>query len=387
VRKEQMTMKQAIRTVLAVGWALPLLAWGVEAGAQQLGGMTIHGFGGWAAGYTDNANNYAAIASEDGRLDNYDFGLNLTAEPKDDLEIHTQLRWQSDIRGQSVELDYVFAQYSFSSRAAVRVGKVKSPLGLYTEILDIGTLRPFYLVPQARYDGIPPSYVGAGAAARVPVGSWELEIDAFVGQQDYEPVYAELPVGVSPETSAPILATVEILARGRDMLGGRANLHTPVSGLMVGLSGTTSRLFTSVAERQFTEVEDKRLVLLAAHVEYARESLTIRSEYYRGSGRSEFDAFYAELGYRIARRFEVAATYDWVDRTSSEALPIKQLTEHSSVGLGLDYWPDRRVAFKLAYYRVSGNALARPLAALEPAMTGTLEDTTNVVIVGTQFSF
>ncbi len=380
-------MPKLAKTIVRAGLALALLGLGVGADAQQSGGVTIHGFGGWAAGYTDNANDFASVATEKGQLDNYNFALNLTAELKDGIEIHAQACWQSDIEGESVELDYIFAQYAFSSHAAIRVGKVKNPLGLYTEILDVGTLRPFYLVSQARYDGIPPSYLGIGGSGRIRSGRWELEVDAFVGQQGYNPIKTEFVVGVNPQTSAPIVASVEVLSEGRDMLGGRANLHTPIPGLMLGSSASTSRLYTGVVGQELAETVDKRLTRLSAHVEYLRDNLTFRSEYAHGSGRAEFDSFYAELGYKITPQLQVAGMYDWADRTRPDLLSFSQLTEHSAFGLGLNCWPDPRIAFKLDYYRIRGNLFARPASALDAAVSGTLEKTTSVVIVGTQFSF
>ncbi len=373
--------------MVRTGLVLALLGLGAGADAQQPGDVAIHGFGGWAAGHSSNDNRYGAITGGNWALDNYYFALNLSAQPQEKLEIHAQPRWRTNADGQSLGVDYLFVQYSFSNRAAVRVGKVKNPLGLYTEILDVGTLRPFYLLSQARYDGTAPSYVGVGGVGRVPVGKWELELDGFAGQQNYEPISMELPVGVDPVTSVPILASVRIHSEGREMFGGRANLHTPVPGLMVGMSGSSSRIYSGLAGQELREEVDERLTLLSGHVEFARDRFTLRAEAFQASGRTEFSAWYAELSCRPTPQIELAATYEWLDRTKLGDLPLEQLGEHKAVGLGFNYWPDPRLVFKLDYYHVIGNALARPASAIEATLTGTLQDSTDVVIVGTQFSF
>ena len=52
---------------------------------------------------------------------------------------------------QDVELDYAFAEWFVSDALKIRMGRVKHPFGLYGEIFDVGTLRPFYLLPQSIY--------------------------------------------------------------------------------------------------------------------------------------------------------------------------------------------------------------------------------------------
>ena len=60
-----------------------------------------------------------------------------------------------------------------------------------------------------------------------------------------------------------------------------------------------------------------------------------------------------------------------------------------AVGYQDPHYVDPKPSFvvKLNYYRVEGNFHARPELSIQRAMMGTLNDTTDVFIVGTQFSF
>ena len=62
--------------------------------------VQIHGFGGWAYGETDG--NAYLVGTEEGRYDNADFALNVTAEPMENLSIVAQIR---DILSVDVEMD------------------------------------------------------------------------------------------------------------------------------------------------------------------------------------------------------------------------------------------------------------------------------------------
>jgi hypothetical protein len=174
----------------AAGWALAVAALlsCAEAQAQSSNERySLRGFGGWALGRTDNDNTYGYVAAGETEYANYNFALNLAAQPAEKVSVRAQAFWGEDLRGRNLDLDYVFAQYAQSPKLKLRVGKVLSPLGLYTETYNVGTLRPFYLLPQF-YSGttglLPQAYLGAGLTGVLPLGEhWELSYDADRGDR------------------------------------------------------------------------------------------------------------------------------------------------------------------------------------------------------------
>jgi hypothetical protein len=374
-----------MRQTRVVFLILAALAWAGAAQAQGDSPVAIHGFGGWALGHTDNGNSFGTIASNDTELNNYYFSLNLSARASDDLTVHAQANWGSDLLGKEVDLDFAFAQWAFAEGFSLRAGKIKNPLGLYTEIYDVGTLRPFYLLSQARYDGVSKSYTGGGLAWLGSRNEWEFSLDVFGGLLDNDPLRIDLPVGADPETRLPIFQSVLIDSEGRDLFGGRLAVRPPVTGLEVGFSYSRFVPYSSFGGGPKQESANGTANVYYIHADYTAGPLILRGETIHSRGNADFDTAYAEAAYGLTEKWQVAASYGWGDRGTLAATP--QLADHESFGVGLNFWPAPRVVFKANYYHISGNAFARPDNAVESAVLGTLEDTTNVFVAGVQWAF
>jgi len=153
-----------MRTTIAA--ALAALAVAAPASAVEVGAgqLSLNGFGSWGAGYT-NRNAYQT-GSMPGRWDNVAFALDVTAQPDERLTVAAQVFFQGGEAGDMMgRIDWAFASWRFSDAVTLRVGKVKQPFGIYGEIYDVGTLRPFQSLPAGLYgpaDFVGESYLGAG---------------------------------------------------------------------------------------------------------------------------------------------------------------------------------------------------------------------------------
>ena len=97
-----------------------------------------------------------------------------------------------------------------------------------------------------------------------------------------------------------------------------------------------------------------------------------------------------ESAYKFLDRWQLAASYDWYENKTLETVERSPaaFVKHDAVGVALNYWASPNLVLKLNYYRVDGNVFAKPTeTSLQHAMAGTLEEKTDVVILGTQFSF
>jgi len=117
--------------------------------AQNLEKISLHGFGAWGYGNT-NGNHYL-IGDEDGDYDHAQFYLNINANPFEKLSIIAQIGAHQGHLGVDFEFDYAFAEWVFSDALKFRIGKVKHPFGIYGELLNVGTIRPFFALPQGIY--------------------------------------------------------------------------------------------------------------------------------------------------------------------------------------------------------------------------------------------
>jgi hypothetical protein len=370
-----------------------------RAHAANVGGVEVHGFGGWATGYTGNGNRFGDTAADPVPFGSAYFSLNLSAAPTRTLSFNTQLFGVTALGEEGAEVDYAFLQWAPSSRFQLRAGKVKSPFGEYTEVYDVGTLRPFYLLPQALYVGpglVSKSYMGGGATGNLALGgSWELSYDAVVGEMTFQDFEVEAPIGFDPVTRRPEFGALQLQPSSKWLAGARLHIATPVDGLAFGGSYMNFDLRTARdGGEAIANPETPRHDMLMAHVEYLTEAIWFRAEGFqvRGDGENgqKIDAAYAELAWRFAPAWQVGTSWERYDNatpsTVERAVDPATIT-HEAIGLALNYWPRRNVVLKLNYYHVDGVVYARPESVVGALQTGTFDSTTDAVVFGVQFSF
>lgn len=346
--------------------------------------LDLHGFGGWAYGRT-NANSYLA-GDPQGKYRRGSFALNLSAHPNRELSIIAQTFWEQNDDATATEIDYAFAEWKFSDALKVRAGKVKQPFGIYTEVFDVGTVRPFLSLPQSIYGPvgtIAVGYQGIGLRGTSPIGhGWNLVYDLYVGGIQLEEYVAPFLVLRGDSVDVSGLAHEST----RDLAGTRLVLALPVQGLSVGGSAYTG----NEGDPDATKF---RHSVLGAQAEYLSDHLWLRGEYTHEIKQrlGGSDAVYGEAAYFLTRQWQLAARYERLEtrRTGIDPSPAPSLLKHDEFALGLNFWVAPEFVLKASYHGVRGNRLAGPdpdeLAATTAA--GQLKDRTRLVQLGAQFSF
>ena len=271
------------------------------------------------------------------------------------------------------------------------------PFGLYTEIHDVGTLRPFYLLPQF-YSGssglMPKSYLGGGVTGVVPLGeTWELGYDAFAGEVHFQEFPSNAVVGMDPATGVPIVRDVTMELIGRDMIGGRVLVGAPSKGLQVGAGLLRAGIEQRVDEgprEPFPAAADAELAQI--QVQYQRKGFMLRSEYFHGFvDTATLRAFYAEASYKITKQWQVAALYESTVIDPKLGSPYDGLPDnmrhHEAFGLGVSYWLSPELVVKLDGYSADGNFATRGATTFVDSLLGRAETKTGVVVAGVQFAF
>lgn len=337
--------------------------------------VKIHGYGGWVYSKTDGNNYY--LGSKKGDYENVNFALNLNASPVDKLVISAQVQFKQ-LRGvESVELDYAFAEYRLAKGVRLRFGQVKHPFGNYTELYDIGTYRPFLTLPLGIYGHgfTGKSYKGVGLTGSFDLkGKWSLNYDAYAGSLATE------NVGITADTKGNV----------RDVVGGRAVFHTPVTGLNFGVSAWKGNTIKGAVPGQ-----QKTII---GHAEYLNDKWSIRGE--GGEARladvATERSFYVEVARRLGKHWQPAARIDYVNVAIASSLGIiipPSYNRHRDVAAGLNYWFNDNVVLKCSYHNVYGNIFAFSQASFLDSLyaglaTGQFGDPkTNALQAGVQFSF
>lgn len=355
--------------------------------------LSIHGFGGWGYGKTDG--NKYLIGNKDGSFRNSQFALNITANPYEKLTINTQLYTEAGLAKDKVELDYAFFEWAFSDALKLRIGKVKCPFGIYSEVFDVGTVRPFYELPQAIYGkkGVTnKSYYGGGITGNIFLNNnWSFQYDLYGGELVFQDWINQVVVPI-PYDPYLYEYSMEITAFDEDMIGTRLVVHTPLEGLNFGVSyftGNPKFLIDGEVTNEF--IRPGRFFDWDLHVEYLSDSLSIRSEYLYAGRMHEKDltmeGAYIETAYKFLTNWQIAFQYN----TLKLVIPSYELDdteEHDEFAFGLNFWISSDFVLKCSYHIVDGTYFTLPDNLMETVMSGgSLKEKTNLFIFGTQFSF
>lgn len=373
----------ALATLLLIA-ATPLVA-------DDPANIAIHGFGGWAYGKTDGLT--TSIGTEKGNYDNAEFALNISAKPTENLSLVAQTRLTS-AAGSKTDLDYAFAEWAFSDALKLRVGRVKHPFGIYGEIYDVGTLRPFYLLPQSIYgpNGFTArAYNGAGLTGNVKLPKqWALQYDVYGGQIEGD---FETPGLLSGDSSLFLQPSIKFQYHVNDVYGGRVNVNTPVNGLSFGASGYRGKATTDL---QILSGEPTRNVT-DMHIDYSGDRITVRGEKGHLQNGRDFTvgSDYIEAAYKVTDHWQVAARTEKLDvhvnLNLAELPPIyPQLLKNSEKAVSLSYWFRPNFVIRGSVQQIKGNRFAFPAtsdAVMNALATDHLKDKTRLLVFGAQFSF
>jgi hypothetical protein len=383
-----MRLNTAHRLLAALG--LVMLA-AIPTFAADSSDIAIHGFGGWAYGKTDGLT--TSIGTQKGNYDNAEFALNISAKPYENLSLVAQTRLTSE-SGSHTDLDYAFAEWKFNDALKLRVGRVKHPFGIYGEVFDVGTLRPFYLLPQSLYgpNGFTArAYNGAGLTGNIRMPKkWGLQYDVYGGQIQGD---FETPGLIAGDPALFSQPSIKFQYKVNDTIGGRLSINTPINGLSFGGSGyrgkatTDISVLSGVATRTVNDI----------HVDYSGDRFTLRAEkgHLRNGTDFSVNSDYVEAAYKLTEHWQIAARTEklkvGVNLNLSQLPPIyPQLLKNSENAVSLSYWFRPNFVLRGSVQQIKGNRFAFPATSdevMQALATNHLKDTTRLLVFGAQFSF
>lgn len=114
--------------------------------------VNIHGF--ISQGYMKTTRNDFISGSKDGTFEFNEMGINFGYKPLDDLLIGVQFfaRDLGSTGNDEVVVDLAFADYRLKDYLGIRAGKMKNPMGIYSETRDVDMLRTCIFLPLSVYD-------------------------------------------------------------------------------------------------------------------------------------------------------------------------------------------------------------------------------------------
>lgn len=373
------------KTTLSIAMITLALASATTAGAES-GAIEIHGYGGWSYGRSNASDNRYLASSREGESEYTNLAVAFAAQPSERVRINAQVWWEAAAGEEELAtVDFAFGEWRVSDALRLRLGKVKHPFGIYTEVFDVGTIRPLFWLPQSVYGSsgtVAEAYHGIGiTGSTFTDNDWRLEYDGYIGEVrlDHSDLADAFEDAEAPEDAEAIESDEVDL---RDLVGGRLTVTLPVFEVRLGLSAYTGRLEIASGERHSC---------LGAHAEYLSDAWSLRSEYtrLRESAALTSNALYLELARRLDAAWQIAARIDHsdlqLDGIDTSAAP--SLLEHQDLTVGLNYWFDPDFVVKLSASRVDGNRFAAPEDLVDAIRDGGIQRVTRLVSLGVQFAF
>jgi hypothetical protein len=291
-------------------------------------------------------NNYLVDNSRDGTAEFHEAAISIQNQVDERLRVGIQFlgRDFGESGNNAVLVDWAYGDYHWRDHLGLRIGKFKTPHGLYGQGRDIDILRPTVLLPQSVYNEDHRSFIlgvqglslygsvqmghGGGFDYEVYAGAMNIpdptqgfwhDLFIEVGQDQ-----ATLIQGmVDPDTTVNFLGVVDEDVYFEPVYGGSLSWISPCSRLRLGVSGMTTS-FRMSGREQFSysragslAPEDDYFELLfdmkgdISHLytisaEYRRDKLTLVSEY----SREKVNEIAAE-GYYLQGSLNAPSRWTW----------------------------------------------------------------------------
>ncbi|MEZ4415496.1 MAG: hypothetical protein R3E10_07050 [Gemmatimonadota bacterium] len=362
--------------------------------AQDIRPVDIHGFGGWSFGQT-SVNRFLG-ADDDGEYSKTNFALKLTSTGIPAVQLNAQLFLRNGFDGSSTSLDYAFADWELNPALHVRVGKVKHPFGIYSEVAGLGTVRPFLNLPQVIYGPVAiasKSYRGVGLSGSVSLSNrWGLDYDLYGGGIEFEQEESALAL-ISSAAADSAARVSDVLFESEAVIGGRLVIEAPVDGLRIGASAYSGR-----PESYTSPSSTLRYHVYAGQAEYVIDRTWVRGEIARQIDKipgtdDRATSAYVEVAQFIGGNWQVAGQWSWFDVKVTLPPPATapgDLTHHREWAMGVNYWVSPEFGLKSSIHWTEGNLFAELnqqdfLQVLFTRMSP--QPRTRLLQFGAQFSF
>lgn len=252
-----------------------------------------------------------------------------------------------------LKLDWAFYEHRFGDATSVRVGRIPTPLGLYSETRYVGTLLPFYRAPFNFYqEGSFTSENVNGLRVAHTFGAnqpWNLEAQAFGG-------------GFSMIES--YFGNVN-RAHSDDVMGGQLWLSTPLEGLRFGVGGDVF----DVKDTILTDDGKDKWKTWIASAELSRTRYRLQAEYSQirlRDAEAVVKAFYAYAGFHVSEKLVAHVQHDRSSVTLGRTPPTILPDYYTDTTLGISYAFLPSVVAKAEHHWAKGRMIEDEKVPLAP---------------------
>ena len=282
----------------------------------------------WLGGLNESGIN------DDGSFYGTKLGLGITSRVSDRLTVATQLFAPIQENGYDLHVDWAFATFLLTEELDLRAGKIKYPVGIVNEYVEVGVTYPWIQAPLVIYSenmGGPQatreSYTGASLLWTRNSADWTWSVDLFGGQVDLENMTIREMVGVTARANWDEAVIFQVSTYKGDM---KTDLGNPMMAPM------NNARHASVVGGVKVDWNDWVIYAEGAQVQMDFKDMS-------GVSAGDSDSWYATLGHRFGKWLPHLSYQDW-SRDNGDG--------HQISTVGLNYNISNQVVVKSEFSRI-----------------------------------
>ncbi len=298
--------------------------------------------------------------NEDGSFQGTKLGLTVTSQINDDVSVAMLLMSADGHGAYSTHVDWAFASFRLDDEFTLRTGKLKFPVGLVNEYVDVGVAYPWINAPLLLYSeetsgaqATREAYTGASLLWEGEAGDWSLGGDLFFGQVDLEGMTVKGTVGITAR------------ANWDDVIEFQASTY---EGEMKTAPGSPLAMMNDKAHSARLVGAKMDWNNIVAYAEAAKVEMDVMM---MGQRTGDSDVWYATLGYRMGKFLPHFTRQDW-ERGNGD--------NHQISTLGLAYHFTDSVELKVEQGRITTNNFATQPGLFDSSPSSGSVDMTSVAV-------
>jgi len=293
------------------------------------------------------------------------FGLQVTADVADDMQVVAQILASAEDENYQMDIEWAYLDYSLSDSTSFRMGRIKQPVFLISDYLEVGYAYPWIRPPGEAYSNMPvDSIIGVELLYQADLGGMRLGIQPYFGSNT-EAVPGQNNVNFFADNYIGIAFRLENPSFTFQVTTFQTDVSTVDSGAGVDHDGNAATpLFFLNSEGTATLSVASLSMDMANFVAYAEFTTRDIEPDQDTLGQSfngipfdalfsDQDGFYVTLGYRMGK-YLPHITYSTIDSEpgGTTAQGYSQGDRQDSVTFGLRYEINDSTALKMEYQQV-----------------------------------
>jgi len=296
------------------------------------------------------------------------FGLQMTADVSEDMQVVSQILASAEDDNYRMDIEWAYLDYSIDDSSSFRVGRIKQPVFLISDYLEVGYAYPWIRPPHEAYNNMPvDSLIGVELLYSTTIGGMNLMLQPYFGSNT-EAIpgfttarfFADNYIGMAIRLESSVF-TFQLSSFKTDVsttdtsvgAGGTNLISEGTAVLSVASMSWDVANFIGYAEYTTRDIEQEGTPSsTSAFNKVAFDSLF-----------SDQDGYYVTLGYRMGK-FLPHITYAVADSDPKSLSPMcldvnnpltcgpSQGARQNSITLGLRYEINDSTALKMEFQTV-----------------------------------